>query len=209
MTDDDAPAEAQDDTAPEAGGQDPSPEALKAEIAQLKEQVLRIAADAENTKRRAERQANDARAYAINKFATDLLGVADNLARALQHAPRDAEDAAVKNLAVGLELTEKALLSAFERNGLKRIEPARGVKFDPHQHEAVMEQSADDVGQGAVLQVLQAGYELFGRLVRPAMVVVSAKGSSGPAPSEPAAGANPYAHADDESDAGTSFDQTA
>jgi molecular chaperone GrpE len=209
MTDDDAPAEAQDETTPEAGGQEPSSEALKAEIAQLKEQVLRIAADAENTKRRAERQANDARAYAINKFATDLLGVADNLARALQHAPRESEDAAVKNLAVGLEMTEKALLSAFERNGLKRVEPARGVKFDPHQHEAVMEQPADDVGAGAVLQVLQAGYELFGRLVRPAMVVVSAKGSTGPAPSEAAAGANPYAHAGDDPDAGASVDQTA
>jgi len=122
MTDDDAPADAQDETTPEAGGQEPSTEALKAEIAQLKEQVLRIAADAENTKRRAERQANDARAYAINKFATDLLGVADNLARALQHAPRESEDAAVKNLAVGLEMTEKALLSAFERNGLKRVD---------------------------------------------------------------------------------------
>jgi molecular chaperone GrpE len=100
-------------------------------------------------------------------------------------------------------MTEKALLSAFERNGLKRVEPARGVKFDPHQHEAVMEQPADDVGQGAVLQVLQAGYELFGRLVRPAMVVVSAKGSTGPAPSGAGAAANPYA------DAGASVDQTA
>ncbi len=209
MTDDEAPAEAQDESSPAPGGSEPSPETLKAEIAQLKEQVLRIAADAENTKRRAERQANDARAYAINKFATDLLGVADNLARALEHAPRESEDAAVKNLTVGLEMTEKALLSAFERNGLKRLEPARGAKFDPHQHEAVMEQPADDVGQGAVLQVLQAGYELFGRLVRPAMVVVSAKGSTGPAPSEPAPTVNPYAHADDEFDAGASVDQTA
>jgi molecular chaperone GrpE len=205
MTDDETPA----DAAPETEIQEPSIEALKTEIEQLKEQMLRIAADAENSKRRAERQANDARAYAINKFATDLLGVADNLARALQHAPRDSEDPAVKNLTVGLDMTEKALLSAFERNGLKRVEPARGVKFDPHQHEAVMEQPADDVGQGAVLQVLQAGYELFGRLVRPAMVVVSAKGSTGPAPSGAGAAANPYAHADGEPDAGASVDQTA
>jgi len=210
MTDDDTPADSQDDAAPASGAsdQEPSAEALKAEIAQLKEQVLRIAAEAENTKRRAERKANDDRAYAINKFATDLLGVSDSLARALQHAPRETEDQAVKNLAVGLEMTEKALLSAFERNGLKRIEPARGAKFDPHQHEAMMEQPADDVGPGAVLQVLQAGYELFGRLVRPAMVVVSAKGSTGPSPSESGT-ANPYAHADGESDAGASVDQTA
>jgi len=168
-----------------------------------------VAADAENTKRRAERDANDARAFAINKFATDLMSVADNLARALQHAPRDSQDPAVKNLAVGLEMTEKALLQAFERNNLKRLEPARGAKFDPHQHEAMMEQPADDLGPGQIMQVLQAGYELFGRLVRPAMVVVSSKASTGSAPTEPAAGTNPYAHADGEPDAGGSVDQTA
>src|ERR1700748_2697498 len=161
MTDDEAPAEPQ----AEAASEEPTTEQLTAEIAELKERMLRVAADAENTKRRAEREANDARAYAINKFATDLMGVADNLARALQHAPKDAEDPAVKNLAVGLEMTEKALLGAFERNGLKRLEPGRGEKFDPHQHEAMMEQPADDVGPGVVLQVLQAGYSLFGRLV--------------------------------------------
>ena len=210
MTDDEAPAELQAEAAPETDG--PTTEALQAEVAQLKEQVLRVAADAENTKRRAVRDANDARAYAINKFATDLMSVADNLARALQHAPRESDDPAVKNLTVGLEMTEKALLSAFDRNGLKRIEPARGVKFDPHQHEAMMEQPADDVGPGAVLQVLQAGYELFGRLVRPAMVVVSAKGSTGPSVSDQPPAANPYAHADGECvvvDTGASVDRTA
>ena len=109
-----------------------------------------------------------------------------------------------------MEMTEKALLSAFERNGLKRLEPTRGTRFDPHQHEAVMEQPADDLGPGAVMQVLQVGYELFGRLVRPAMVVVSAKGSTGAVPPEPAAAAtNPYAHADGESDAGAAVDRTA
>jgi molecular chaperone GrpE len=208
MTDEDTPADVQDQAATEPTADEPSAEALKAEIAQLKDQILRVAAEAENTKRRTEREANDARAYAINKFASDLLGVADNLGRALQHAPKDAEDPAVKNLAVGLEMTEKALLSAFERNGLKRLDPPRGAKFDPHQHQAMMEQPADDVGPGAVLQVLQSGYELFGRLVRPAMVVVSAKGSTGAAPSESAA-ANPYAHADGEPDAGGSIDRTA
>jgi molecular chaperone GrpE len=206
MTDDEAPAEPQAEAATEG----PTIEQLSDEIAQLKEQMLRVAADAENTKRRAEREANDARAYAINKFATDLMGVADNLARALQHAPKDAEDAAVKNLAVGLEMTEKALLGAFERNGLKRVEPARGDRFDPHQHEAMMEQPADDLGPGQVMQVLQAGYEIFGRLLRPAMVVVSSKASKGvSAPSDAAGGPNPYAHADGEGETGGSVDRRA
>jgi molecular chaperone GrpE len=100
--------------------------ALRAEAAALKEQALRYAAEVENTKRRAEREVNDARAYAIQKFAGDLLGVADNLARALQHAPKDAEDPATRNLAVGLEMTQKALIGAFERNGLKSIAPGVG-----------------------------------------------------------------------------------
>src|SRR5437764_13713795 len=111
-------------------------DALRAENAALKEQVLRYAADAENTKRRAEREANDARAYAIQKFARDLLGVADNLARALAHEPTAGDDPLVKNFVLGVEMTEKELQGAFERNGLKRIAPARGAKFDPHQHQA-------------------------------------------------------------------------
>ena len=210
-----------DDTAPPA---DPKPaepgpetaqkiaegqvEALRAEVAQLKDQMLRYAADAENTKRRAEREANDARFYAIQRFSQDLLGAADNLARALQAAPREADDPAVKNLVTGIEMIEKDLLSAFERNGLKRLDPPRGAKFDPHRHQAMMEQPADDVGAGAVLQVMQAGYELNGRLVRPAMVIVSAKGSAGDAPAEPAV-ANPYAHPEAGSGAGVSVDEKA
>src|ERR1700759_4964631 len=97
--------------------------ALQAETAQLKEQLLRYAAEAENTKRRAEREANDARAYAIQKFARDLLEVADNLSRAMAAKPA-AGDAAVNNFVVGIEMTEKELLSAFDRNGLSRIDPA-------------------------------------------------------------------------------------
>ena len=217
MTDDATPAADQDEAAP-TNGQDSAastPEAveaaLRAEIAQLKDQMLRVAAEGENTRRRAEKEANDARAYAIQKFARDLLGVADNLARAMQHAPRDAEDPLVKNLAIGLEMTEKELLAAFERNGLKRVEPARGAKFDPHQHQAVMEQPASDVPGGAVLQVLQTGYELFGRIVRPAMVVVSAKGSAvDAAPPVEAAVSNPYANPESEPDgAGAAVDRKA
>lgn len=155
--------------------------ALRAEAAALKEQSLRYLAEVENIKRRTEREVNDARAYAIQKFARDLLGVADNLARALQHAPRDAEDTLTRNLAVGLEMTQKDLINAFERNGMKPIAPIAGEKFDPHQHQAMMEQTSNSVAPGAVIQVLQTGYDLFGRIVRPAMVVVAAKDSTGPA----------------------------
>jgi len=178
---------------------------LLAEIQALKEQVLRYAADAENTKRRAERETNDARAYAITKFARDLLGVADNFDRALTAAPAETEGA-VKNFVVGVELTAKALQGAFETNGLKKIDPAKGEKFDPHKHQAMMEQPAGEVAPGGVIQVLQPGYELLGRLVRPAMVVVAAKTAG--AQAEPAAAANPYA-ANDEDPGGGSVDTRA
>lgn len=152
-------------------------EPLAIENAQLKDQVLRLAAEMENLKRRAEREANDARAYAIQRFARDLLGVSDNLTRAMQHAPRDDADQAVKNFVIGVELTDKELATAFERNGLKRVAPEAGAAFDPNIHQAMMEQPSDTVAGGAVINTLQAGYELFGRIVRPALVVVAAKGS--------------------------------
>lgn len=159
---------------------------LRAEAAALKDQALRFAAEAENTRRRAEREVNDARAYAITKFARDLFGVADNLARALEHAPKDAADPLTRNLTVGLEMTQKELAAAFERNSLKKIEPAVGEKFDPHRHQAMMEQTSDVVAPGGVIQVLQAGYDLFGRNLRPAMVIVAAKDSTGLAAADPA-----------------------
>ena len=174
--------------------------ALKAEVQALKDQMLRVAADAENSKRRAEREANDARAFAIQKFGRDLLTVADTLDRALA-APVD--DPAVKNFVVGMEMTQKSLMSAFENNGLKKIDPPKGEKFDPHQHQAMMEQPSPDAA-GGVIQVLQPGYELIGRLIRPAMVVVAAKGSGADLP--PVA-ANPYAANDGE--AGGSVDTKA
>src|SRR5262245_39020358 len=142
MSEDQTPAPEAPAPTPEAVGGE-TYEALRAEAAALKEQVLRYAAEAENTRRRAEREANDARAYAIQKFARDLLGVADNLARALSHLPTDHGDAAVKNFIVGVEMTEKELQGAFERNSLKKIDPARGEKFDPHKHQAMMEQPGD------------------------------------------------------------------
>jgi molecular chaperone GrpE len=172
-------------------------ENLKAENAALKEQVLRYAAEGENIRRRAEREANDARAYAITKFARDLLGVADNLARALAaHPTVETADPALKNFIVGLEMTEKELMAAFERNGLKKIQPAKGDKFDPHQHQAMMELAETDVAPGSVVEVMQSGYELLGRLVRPAMVVVAAKGA-GAKPNGDGGAANPYAANED------------
>lgn len=208
MTDEQTPAE---DVAFEADDASQEIEALKLEVAALKEQALRYAAEAENTKRRAEREMNDARAYAIQKFGRDLLGVADNLSRATAHSPKDSTDAAVKNFIIGVEMTEKELLGAFERNGLKQIAPAKGEKFDPHLHQAVMEQPATDVAAGGVISVLQAGYELMGRLVRPAMVAVAAKGSTGPSTGEASgASANPYAGAGaDGEGSGGSFDTKA
>ena len=180
-------------------------EAQRVEIESLKEQLLRYAAEAENTRRRAEREANDARAFAIQKFARDLLGVADNLARALAHEPAGGDDPVVKNFVLGVEMTEKELQGAFERNGLKRIAPVRGEKFDPHKHQAMAEAPGTDVAPGGVVEVMQPGYELLGRLVRPAMVLVAAKtagapaaetGKSGPAPN-PYGDAGPEASGDD------------
>ncbi|MBX9615276.1 MAG: nucleotide exchange factor GrpE [Brevundimonas sp.] len=174
-------------------------DAVIAERDQWKDRALRAAAEADNVKRRTETQMNDARAFAIQRFAKDLLGVADNLERALMAAPKNA-DAGEAGLVTGLELTQKSLLQAFETNGLKRVAPGPGDTFDPHLHQAMMEQPSTEVPGGSVLQTMQAGYELFGRTVRPAMVVVAAKGS-GPQ------GANPYGTAP--VDSGGTFDGTA
>ena len=208
MTDDTRPEQLAEDASPvidEDAGTD-----LAAENAQLKEQLLRYAAEAENTRRRAERETNDARAFAIQKFARDLLGVADNLSRALQASPQDAQDPALKNLVLGIEMTEKELLGAFERNGLKKVDPQPGARFDPHLHQAMMEEASADVPGGTVLRVLQAGYELYGRIVRPALVVVAAKGAAdaASAPSEQTQGASAYAGANG-SGAGASVDTRA
>jgi molecular chaperone GrpE len=162
-------------------------DAMIAERDQWKDRAMRAAAEADNVRRRTEVQMNDARAYAIQRFAKDLLGVADNLERALQAAPKNA-DAGEAGLVTGLELTQKSLLAAFESNGLKRVAPGLGDPFDPNLHHAMLEQPSTEAPGGTVIQTMQAGYELFGRTVRPAMVVVAAKGS-GPQ------GTNPYGSA--------------
>jgi molecular chaperone GrpE len=197
----------------DAGGRDDRADEerakLMAENAALKEQALRFAADAENTKRRAERDANDARAYAIQKFARDLLDAADNLARALEHAPKDSAEASVKTLVMGVEMTEQALQSAFERNGLKRIRPEVGARFDPNLHQAMMEQPNGDAPPGSVVQVMQTGYELLGRLVRPAMVVVTPKQPAASAASAAASSTASDGYSTAKSSAGAAVDQKA
>ena len=131
----------------DAGGDLAPLDAVIAERDEWKDRALRVAAEMENLKRRAEAQQNDARAFAIQRFARDLLGVADNLERALQAAPKDAEGPAA-GLVTGLEMTQKSLLQAFETNGLKRLAPAAGDTFDPNFHQAMLEQPSDTVPGG-------------------------------------------------------------
>ena len=197
MTDDHTPADYDDAPDADSANGGAEIEQLKLELAEWRDKALRAAAEAENTRRRAEREANDARAYAIQRFARDLFEPADNLERALQAAPREDADPGVHNFVLGIEMTEKALRSAFDRNGLKRIDPPAGGKFDPHLHQAMMEQEDPTAEPGSVLRTMQAGYELFGRVVRPAMVIVAARKPGAAPPSGGEAGAgNPYANAD-------------
>lgn len=175
MTDE---SNAQIDPGPEAEAVSPTA-ALEAEVAKARDEMLRALAEVENTRRRAERTAQEARTYAIDRFALDLLPVADTLSRALAAAPRDDVDEGFRNLLTGVELTERALIEAFARHGLKRV-GERGDKFDPNIHQAVA-QAPGDAPAGAVLEVMQAGYVLGDRTVRPAMVLVS----TGPGASTP------------------------
>mgnify|MGYP001157990739 CR=1 FL=1 len=164
--------------APEADTASPTV-ALEAELAKARDEMLRALAEVENTRRRAERTVQDARTYAIERFAADLLPVADSLSRALAAAPRDDVDEGFRNLLTGVELTEKSLLEAFARHGLKRV-GAKGDAFNPNVHQAVA-QAPGDTPAGTVLEVMQHGYVLGDRTVRAAMVLVSA-GQAGGAP---------------------------
>ncbi len=155
--------------------QTPDIATLQAELAKARDDMLRALADAENTRRRAERQVAEARIYAIDRFAGDLLPIADNLSRALLAAPRDSMDDSVRNLITGLELTERTMLDAFAKHGLKRV-GEKGETFDPNVHQAVA-QAPSDYPSGAVAEVMQPGFVLGERTLRAAMVLVS----SGPA----------------------------
>lgn len=171
---------AEPEQAPDAEGAAPDLALFEAELAKARDELLRALAEAENTRRRADRQVQDARVYAIDRFAGDLLPVADSLSRALAAAPRDDLDEGFRNLLTGVELTERALLDAFARHGLKRV-GTKGEPFDPNVHQAVA-QAPGDQPAGTVLEVMQPGYVLGERTLRAAMVVVSA-GPAGAGPS--------------------------
>ncbi len=148
--------------------------ALEREVAELKDQHLRALADAENARRRAQRDREDAAKFGATGLARDLLSVADNLRRAIESVPEDARagDAALESLVSGVEMVERELLSAFGKHGIEKIVP-EGERFDPNLHQAMFE--VEDSGQpaGTVVQVLQPGYIINGRLLRAAMVGVA------------------------------------
>ncbi len=153
-----------------------------AEAAALKDQLMRMAAELENTRRRAEREKVDAGRYAIANFARDLLSVTDNFERALDAFPEEASaqtPEGLSGLMTGLRMTDKELHSVLERHGVKKIDP-QGEKFDPNQHQAVA-QAPSDVPSGYVANVAQTGFMIGDRVLRAAMVVVSTGGGSGEA----------------------------
>jgi molecular chaperone GrpE len=162
-----------------ASVQEPDPiEVLKAENADLRDRYLRLAAEMDNLRRRTERDVKDAKSYAIAGFARDMLGVSDNLRRALDAIPAEAKEAGEAGLMAlieGVELTERSMLAAMERHGVKKLEP-EGQKFDPNFHQAMFEIPNTDVPNNTVLQVVQAGYVIGERMLRPAMVGVSKGG---------------------------------
>jgi molecular chaperone GrpE len=167
-------------------GADPS-EALARENAELKDRVLRTLADMENLRRRTEREIADGRAYAVTAFARDTLAVADNIRRALQSLTpewRAGADAGAQALVDGVELTERDLLKMLEKHGIKRLDP-KGQKFDPNLHQAMYEVPDASVPAGTVVQVLQDGFTIGDRILRPALVGV-AKGGPKAAAVEPA-----------------------
>jgi molecular chaperone GrpE len=147
---------------------------LEAELAESKDRLLRTLAESENQRRRAQREREDTQRYAASSFGKDLLDVADNLRRALASVPAaEVQDERVKSLLEGVAATERALLAAFERNGIKRIEPQLGERFDVNQHQAMFEVENSGRPAGSVVQVLQAGYQMHDRLLRPALVGVA------------------------------------
>lgn len=145
------------------------------ELATMKDQALRALAEAENTRRRSERELADMSKYAVTNFAKDLVNVLENLQRATDAIPAElrASQPAVASLATGVEMTLKELLTVFERYGIVRIDPL-GQKFDHNYHQAVAQIESPGAEPGSVVQVLQAGYSIHDRLLRPAMVAVAA-----------------------------------
>ncbi len=147
--------------------------ALEAELAEEKDRLLRALAETENVRRRAQREREDAGKYAVSGFAKDLLSAADNLRRALDSLPGDkVRDELTRKLLDGVAATERELLAVFERHGIRRID-AKGERFDHNFHQAIYEVERTDEPPGTIVEVLQPGYLLHDRLLRPAMVGVA------------------------------------
>jgi len=182
------PAEAR----PEAGAERDAAsviEALNAENSQLKDRVLRTLAEMENLRRRTEREVADARSYGVTSFARDILTVVDNLSRALEHLPADARasaDPQIKSVIEGVELTARELEAVLGRHGVRRLDP-KGQKFDPNFHQAIFEAPDETLPAGTVSQVVQTGWTIGDRVLRPAMVGVSKGGPKTAPKEEPAA----------------------
>jgi molecular chaperone GrpE len=162
-------------------------DAKTAAVAAKHDQLLRAVAETDNVRRRFEKEKDETAKYAISKFAKDILSVGDNFQRAISAVPKDAieTDPALKNLLDGVVLAERDFRTALERHGVTTIDPA-GLPFNPHHHQAVMEQENTDVANGTVLQVYEVGYLIDDRCLRPAMVVVSrGGGKAGKSPDVP------------------------
>jgi molecular chaperone GrpE len=160
-----------------------SVEALKQEALEARDKMLRTLAEMENLRKRTSREVADARTYGITGFARDVLEIADNLQRALDAVPAEAKataDPGLKALIEGVELTERSLLNALEKHGVKKLDPIGG-RFDPNFHQAMYEVPDPSVPAGTVVQVVQAGYTIGDRVLRPALVAVS-KGGAKAAP---------------------------
>lgn len=158
---------------------------LEGQIADLTDRLLRSHAEMDNIRKRTEKEKSDTQKYAVTRFASDVLAIGDNLQRAMTAVAAGAaeNDPALKTLLDGVAMTEREFLNVLSRHGIKPIE-ASGGAFNPHLHQAVMEQQNPEVAAGAVLQVLQEGYTIEDRVLRPAMVVV-AKGGFKPVPGAP------------------------
>ncbi len=179
---------AQDGFEPRPEIETPAPEAdplaqLQAENADLKDRLLRLAAEMENVRKRMAREIDDTRAYAITKFARDMLTATDSLSRAMLVLPAEARETAdgpMKSLIEGIELTEREMQRLLAVHGVKPIE-AEGQKFDPHKHQAMFEVPDPTRPEGTVVTVVQAGYAIGDRVLRPAMVGVAKGGGAAPA----------------------------
>jgi molecular chaperone GrpE len=168
---------AEDEMIAEGAPAEPDPEEryamLEAELAEAKQSILYAQAETQNVRRRLEKDAQDARAYAATGFARDILSVADNLARALDAIPAELrEDEKFKGLVVGLEATGRELDAVFQRNGITRIASV-GEPLDPNRHQAMIEIPSADAEPGTIVQEMQAGYMIKDRLLRAAMVGVA------------------------------------